>query len=103
MHVLISYASGSTTVYPYDDPELDPIELGASIFVKVNKNLWRASEEFGLERISFDGDSDEVLGIWDGQEFPLTVSVSLVHPMFLERLYRIRSEVVASTVAGWTN
>ena len=77
MLIQISSISGSTTVHPYDDPELEPIELGASIFVKANKNLWRASEEFGLERISFDGDSDEVLGIWDGQEFALTVSVSL--------------------------
>ncbi|KIP03332.1 hypothetical protein PHLGIDRAFT_77794 [Phlebiopsis gigantea 11061_1 CR5-6] len=67
-----SYVGGrSTTVQPYDDPELDPIELGASIFVKINKNMWRASEEFGFERVDFD-DSDDTLGIWDGSKFVLT-------------------------------
>lgn len=56
---------------PYDDPELDPIELGASIFVKANKNLWRATEEFGFERKDFD--EGDTLGIWDGTEFRLMV------------------------------
>ena len=65
---------GSTTVHPYNDPTLSPIELGASIFVKANKNLWRATDEFGLERLKYDGDDNEVMGIWDGQEFVLTVS-----------------------------
>ena len=68
------HITGSTTVYPYDDPSLEPHELGASIFVKVNKNMWRAVDEFGLERIKFDSDDDEgVMGIWDGHEFVLTV------------------------------
>ena len=40
-----------------------------------NKNLWRATEEFGLERIDF-GDDDNVMGIWDGKEFVLTVSTA---------------------------
>lgn len=63
---------GSTTVQPYDDPRLEPIELGASIFVEVNKNMMRATREFGLNFANFDdGDS---LGIWDGKEFVLTVS-----------------------------
>ena len=65
---------GSTTVYPYDDDTLESHELGASIFVKVNKNLWRAVDEFGLERVEFDGDDDnDIMGIWDGHEFVLTV------------------------------
>ena len=55
-------------VQPYDMPELEPVELGGSVFVEVNKNLWRAVDEFGFERIPFENASD-VVGIWDGQEF----------------------------------
>ncbi|KAI0828535.1 Prenylcysteine lyase-domain-containing protein [Trametes gibbosa] len=66
----------STVVLPYEDDSLEPVELGASIFVKVNKNLWRAVEEFGLERVNFenddDNDGDDTVGIWDGHEFVLT-------------------------------
>ncbi|KAH9918096.1 Prenylcysteine lyase-domain-containing protein [Fomitopsis serialis] len=61
----------STVVYPYNNTEYEAVELGASIFVKVNRNIWRATEEFGLERIGF-GDDNNVMGIWDGQEFVLT-------------------------------
>ena len=67
---------GSTTVFPYDNETLEAVELGASIFVKVNKNLWRAVDEFGLERVNFEGDDDDIMGIWDGQEFALTVSAT---------------------------
>ncbi|KAI0084957.1 FAD/NAD(P)-binding domain-containing protein [Irpex rosettiformis] len=68
------YVGGrSTTVQPYNDSRLAPIELGASIFVKANKNLWRASEEFGLNLTDFsDQDGDDTIGIWDGKEFLLT-------------------------------
>ena len=60
---------------PYNDSRLAPIELGASIFVKANKNLWRASEEFGLNLTDFsEQPGDSTLGIWDGKEFLLTVS-----------------------------
>lgn len=59
-------------MYPYNNTEYEPVELGASIFVENNKNMWRATEEFGLERIDF-GDDDNVMGIWDGKEFVLTV------------------------------
>ncbi|KAI0655027.1 Prenylcysteine lyase-domain-containing protein [Cubamyces menziesii] len=63
------YVGGrSTVVQPYDMPELEPVELGGSVFVEVNKNLWRAVDEFGFERIPFENASD-VVGIWDGQEF----------------------------------
>jgi prenylcysteine oxidase / farnesylcysteine lyase len=51
---------------------MKPIELGASIFVRANKNLWRASDEFNLTRLDFE-DEDSDMGIWDGQEFLLTV------------------------------
>ena len=64
---------GSTIVYPYNDTtNMKPIELGASIFVRANKNLWRASDEFNLTRLDFE-DEDSDMGIWDGQDFLLTV------------------------------
>lgn len=74
---------GSTTVYPYDDAtNFKPIELGASIFVRANKNLWRASDEFELERRDFD-DDDSDMGIWDGEKFLLTVRhLVSSHPYF---------------------
>jgi prenylcysteine oxidase / farnesylcysteine lyase len=49
------------------------MELGASIFVKANKNLWRATEEFNLSLVDF-GDEDGEMGIWDGAEFRFRVS-----------------------------
>ncbi|KAH9914155.1 FAD/NAD(P)-binding domain-containing protein [Epithele typhae] len=60
-----------TTVQPYDDESAMPHELGASIFVKINKNIWRAVDEFGLERVNFE-DEDDVMGLWNGQEFVLS-------------------------------
>lgn len=51
------------------------MEIGASIFVRANKNLWRATEEFGLNRTDFedtDGREDET-GIWDGEQFVFTM------------------------------
>ncbi|KAI5123737.1 hypothetical protein M0805_000330 [Coniferiporia weirii] len=69
-----SYAGGrSTTVYPYGDTTLDPVELGASIFVTANKNLWRAVEEFNLTRHKFD-DEDDATGFWDGEQFVFIMS-----------------------------
>ncbi|EPQ61030.1 FAD/NAD P-binding domain-containing protein [Gloeophyllum trabeum ATCC 11539] len=62
----------STVVYPYNNTKLPPVELGASIFVQANKNLWRASQEFNLTRYNFDDDNDET-GIWDGEKFVLTI------------------------------
>ncbi|RPD56544.1 FAD/NAD(P)-binding domain-containing protein [Lentinus tigrinus ALCF2SS1-7] len=62
----------STTVQPYGDESLEPVELGGSVFVKVNKILWRAVSEFDLELEDFGRDDDSVMGIWDGQEFVLT-------------------------------
>lgn len=74
-HLLITLPNqlGSTTVYPYNDSSLPEIELGASIFVRPNKNLWRATDEFNLTRRSFK-DEDYDNGIWDGETFLLTVS-----------------------------
>ncbi|KAF4623348.1 hypothetical protein D9613_002063 [Agrocybe pediades] len=61
----------STTVYPYDDTTLPELELGASIFVEANKNLWRASDEFNLTRRNFR-DEDYETGIWDGEQLILS-------------------------------
>ncbi|ODH38739.1 hypothetical protein ACO22_02212 [Paracoccidioides brasiliensis] len=68
-----SYIGGrSTTVNLFDDPSL-PVELGASIFVEVNKNLIRATRKFGLKLRDSDfgqpKESVHSLGVWDGREF----------------------------------
>src|SRR2546426_113629 len=68
-----AYVGGrSTTVNVFDDPAY-PIELGASIFVKVNYNLVNASKELGLNVRSASSqrprETDEVLGVWDGKQF----------------------------------
>lgn len=65
----------STTVHPYGLKELDPIELGGSIFVRANKNMWRASQEFNLTLKDFKGDKGNT-GFWDGQSLYLTVGDS---------------------------
>jgi prenylcysteine oxidase/farnesylcysteine lyase len=66
--ILRVYA-GSTTVYPYGNKTLPPQELGASIFVSVNKNLWRATDEFNLTKIKFDDMPGGTTGVWDGERF----------------------------------
>ncbi|KAI0655025.1 Prenylcysteine lyase-domain-containing protein [Cubamyces menziesii] len=82
-----SYIGGrSTTVFPYDNETLEAVELGASIFVKVNKNLWRAVDEFGLERVNFEGDDDDIMGIWDGQEFALTTGGGSFYSGWLDKI-----------------
>jgi hypothetical protein len=74
--VALTSTLGSTTVYPYGNKSLAPMELGASIFVAANKNLWRATDVFNLTRIEFEDDSieDDSVGIWDGETFPFVVS-----------------------------
>ena len=60
----------STTIDVFDDPS-EPVELGASIFVKVNHNLVSAVERFNLSTKSYRGDDLDglttALGVWDGQ------------------------------------
>lgn len=58
---------------PYDDPTVKPIEIGGSVFVSANKNLVRAVKEYNLSVTDF-GEEAEETGIWDGQQFVLTVS-----------------------------
>ncbi|KAI4136649.1 MAG: hypothetical protein L6R39_007682, partial [Caloplaca ligustica] len=72
------YVGGrSITVNAYDDPDF-PVEVGASIFVKVNRNLVNAAESFGLPvrgmRASRELGRAEVLGVWDGDKFVFTQS-----------------------------
>ena len=72
------YVGGrSTTVNVFDDPR-SPVELGASIFVSVNRNLVAAAKEFGLTTENAGNDrpneSPETLGIWDGEKFVYTQS-----------------------------
>ena len=61
----------STTVSVFGDPS-EPVELGASIFVKINKNLVSAVERFGLRTTPYGGDDLDGLtsatGVWDGQK-----------------------------------
>ncbi|KAF5355736.1 hypothetical protein D9756_004026 [Leucocoprinus leucothites] len=67
-----SYIGGrSTVVYPYENTSLPELELGASIFVQANKNLWRASDEFNLTLKDFAEDNG-AMGIWDGEKVVFT-------------------------------
>jgi len=71
-----SYVGGrSTTVHAYNDSSL-PIELGASVFVEINKILVDAVEAFNLSTSFFNTKSEDIpgpaLGIWDGKTFIFT-------------------------------
>lgn len=78
------YVGGrSTTVNANDDPR-QPVELGASIFVNVNKNLVHAMQEFNLSTASIASVADDTslgsrpdLGIWNGREFVLTQNADI--------------------------
>jgi len=67
----------STTVNAHDDPS-QPVELGASIFVSVNRNLASACEAFNLSTSSnargphSNTEPGETLGVWNGREFVFT-------------------------------
>ena len=75
-----SYIGGrSTTVNAWNDPT-EPVELGASIFVQVNKNLVTAAKAFNL---STDANSKTrtaskgpQLGVWNGKDFVITTSAN---------------------------
>ncbi|KAH7340917.1 Prenylcysteine lyase-domain-containing protein [Rhizoctonia solani] len=69
-----NYIGGrSTTVHPYNDEAIPTVELGASIYVDANKNMVRAVKEFNLSTVEY-GDENEETGIWNGNEFVLTLS-----------------------------
>lgn len=66
----------STTVNAYDALSL-PLELGASIFVKVNTILNDAVKEFNLSTEEFMPDVDvpgPSLGVWDGHRFVIILN-----------------------------
>lgn len=63
------------TVNAYESP-LEPVELGASIFVKVNHNIVSAVERLGLSTQGLGASMDEEqeedaddLGVWDGLDW----------------------------------
>ncbi|KXJ90170.1 prenylcysteine oxidase [Microdochium bolleyi] len=58
----------SLTVNAFDDP-LQPVELGASIFVEVNHILWNATDTFNLTRVDPGADEPGTLAVWDGYHF----------------------------------
>ncbi|KAI0433173.1 prenylcysteine oxidase [Xylaria sp. FL1042] len=59
------------TVNIYDDP-IEPVELGASIFVDVNYILSNATRDFGLTVKDPGIEEGGLLGIWDGESFVYT-------------------------------
>ncbi|GME66460.1 Vacuolar sorting ATPAse protein [Neofusicoccum parvum] len=72
----------STTVHAYDAPSI-PVELGASIFVSVNRILMEAVSHFNLSSdglsTPIDNEEDEegqaqrdYVGVWDGHSFVFT-------------------------------
>lgn len=63
----------SLTVDVYDDI-LEPVELGASIFVKANAILYNATQEFGLGTRDPGSDADKLTVIWDGSDFVFETS-----------------------------
>lgn len=85
--------TGSTVVYPYDNSSLPELELGASIFVEANQNLWRASDEFNLERRDFAAESYET-AIWDGQNILFSVhsALALVLPSLIFVLFSLTAD-----------
>ena len=60
----------STTVNAFNHPS-EPVELGASIFVQVNRNLVTASNELGLtiKRSNSRIQTPRRVGVWDGEKF----------------------------------
>ncbi|KAI9746917.1 MAG: hypothetical protein M4579_007561, partial [Chaenotheca gracillima] len=77
-----SYIGGrSTTINVHSNP-LEPVEVGASIFVEANTNLFTAVKELNLETTAFmpkpqhdDDDKDsstDRLGVWNGDSFVFT-------------------------------
>ncbi|KAI8337330.1 Prenylcysteine lyase-domain-containing protein [Blakeslea trispora] len=72
-----SYLGGRSTTVPIKDDasRFGSLELGASIFVDANKNLIKATEVFGLKKVTPMTQKKQVdtgrpgLGIWNGNEF----------------------------------
>lgn len=65
----------TTTVYPHGDERLQPVELGASIFVDANRHMVKAARRFSLPLVDPDF-GDAGVGIWDGQQMLFSTSNS---------------------------
>ncbi|OAP58860.1 hypothetical protein AYL99_06157 [Fonsecaea erecta] len=67
------YVGGRTTTVNALNDSRYPVELGASIFVKINHILYNATRDFGLEAAvkiyQSAPDAKYDLGIWDGKDF----------------------------------
>ncbi|KAI8944240.1 prenylcysteine oxidase [Xylaria longipes] len=74
------------TVNVYDDP-IEPIELGASIFVDVNYILSNATRDFGLTTKDPGVDEGGLLGVWDGDSFIYTQNSNSWDWVNLARLF----------------
>ncbi|KAI1112873.1 prenylcysteine oxidase [Nemania sp. NC0429] len=74
------------TVNVYDDP-VEPIEVGASIFVDVNYILSNATRDFGLTAKNPGSEEGGLLGIWDGETFVYTQNSNSWDWVNLARLF----------------
>lgn len=74
------YVGGRSTTVDVYNRASEPVELGASIFVEVNKVLVQAVNEFNLSTSSFRTERKNIegsaLGVWNGQEFVITQEAS---------------------------
>ena len=61
------------TINPFGNSS-QPVELGASIFIKKNQILFDTMEKFGLEPRDPDVGSDPEMGIWDGDHFVFQIN-----------------------------
>lgn len=84
---------GSLTVYPHGNDTFEPVELGASIFVKANKNLWRAAQEFNLTLRDLSKEDND-LGIWDGEQLLLNVCLVIFEMVFFTKIISARESLV---------
>ncbi|KAI0813900.1 prenylcysteine oxidase [Xylaria sp. FL0064] len=74
------------TVNVYDDP-IEPIELGASIFVDVNYILSNATRHFGLTVKDPGNEEGGLLGVWNGESFVYTQDSNFWDWVNLARLF----------------
>ncbi|GAA6004134.1 uncharacterized protein JCM10292_005899 [Rhodotorula paludigena] len=58
----------STDAVAGEEDDVDPVEMGASIFVAANKNLQKARRNFGLEYEPYGGEEGNT-AIWDGEQW----------------------------------
>lgn len=56
-------------VHPLNDSSIMPVEIGASIYADINKNMARAVKALRFKSISREILPGSRLGLWDGKEF----------------------------------